>query len=360
MPADLRPFRLAVPQKDLDDLADRLARTRFAPELPGDADHGVPTARVRQLIDRWRHEYDWRTAETALNRHPQFVTRINGLDVHFVHVRSPRPEALPLILTHGWPMSVFEYLGMVDRLADSFHLVLPSLPGFGLSGAPAEPGWGRARIARAWAELMRRLGYDRYGAHGNDVGGIVSLELGKADPDHVVGVHVTQVFSLPSGEADPPLIPADDGRLQRSLAFIRDKGAYLRLNATQPQTLAHALTDSPAGQLGWNLQLYDTSVAPNDVLTHTTLHWLANTSGTSALTGYFEDANPAPPEPTTFPLGVSTFANDVFQSVRPLAERDHAGIVSWTDHPNGGHQPAHQAPDLLAADIRSFFTTVHR
>jgi epoxide hydrolase len=356
----IEPFRVDFPAAQLDDLAERLRRARFVPELPGggDRDLGVPTERVRRLVDHWRHGYDWRAWEAALNRHPQHRTRIDGLWVHFLHVRSPRPDALPLVLTHGWPMSVFEYLDLIDRLRGDFHLVVPSLPGFGLSDPPAEAGWGRTRIAGAWAELMHRLGYDRYGAHGNDVGSPISLELGRLDPDHVTGVHVTQVFSLPSGDPGEltGLDEADADRLCGSQAYIRDKGAYLQLQATQPRTLAHALGDSPVGQLAWNLQVFDDTVDPDYILTNTTLRWLTNSAGSSALAGYAEDARGRrPAAPTTFPLGVSTFAGDAFLSVRSLAARDHARIVRWTDHPTGGHHPAHQVPDLLAADLRAFY-----
>ncbi len=255
---------------------------------------------------------------------------------------------------------------------DAFHVVAPSLPGFGFSGPPPTPGWGSHRTAQAWAELMARLGYDRYGAHGNDVGGVVSIALGRVAPEHVAGVHVTQVFSLPSERDGPAEVAAldagDRARLDRALRFVGERGAYLRLQATQPQTLAHALADSPAGLLGWYLQLFgdgddddgstDTGnhVDPDYALTHATIHWLTNCAGTAATAAYFDDAHgPRPAGPSTVPLGVSTFAGDVFPSVRGLAERDHAAIVSWRDHAEGGHHPAHQAPTALVEDIRALF-----
>ncbi|NRQ32139.1 alpha/beta fold hydrolase [Nonomuraea sp. NN258] len=264
----MRPYRVKIAQEALDDLAARLAATRFTRPLPGHG-LGVPADRVRHLVEYWRDGYDWRAWERRINVHPQFLTEIDGLDVHFLHIRSARPDALPLILTHGWPMSVVEFLPLIERLSDAFHLVIPSVPGFGFSGVPREPGWNRRRVAVAWAELMRRLGYERYGAHGNDVGSMISIELGRLDPHHVVGVHVTQIFSLPS--ADPAehalLGPSDRAKLAALERFVAGRSAYLALQSTQPQTLAHALADSPAGQLAWNLQLFGDAVSDDYILT---------------------------------------------------------------------------------------------
>ena len=219
---EIRPFRIQIPQADLDDLADRLARTRWANELPLDTsgpqrgpippgwEYGVPVGYVRDLVDHWQHKYDWRAWEARLNQYPQFITEIDGQPIHFLHVRSPEPEATPLMLTHGWPNTFLEYLDLVAPLtdprghggepADAFHVVVPSMPGFAFSGPTREPGWDAQRTARAWAELMRRLGYDRYGAHGNDAGAIVAPLQGRVDPEHVIGVHVNQFFSFPSGD----------------------------------------------------------------------------------------------------------------------------------------------------------------
>lgn len=358
----MRPFRVAVDQHELDDLSDRLDRARFTPDLPG-RDVGVPVGRVRALAERWRTRYDWRRWEAELNRHPQFLARVDGVDVHHMHVRSPVPGAFPLLLIHGWPMSVAEWLDVVAPLterAPAFDLVIPSIPGFGFSGVPAEAGWDRSRIASAFAELMRLHGYDRYGVHGNDVGASIALELGRVDPGHVVGVHVTQVFAMPSG--DPAELAAlnddDRDRLERSLRFVRERGAYLQLQATQPQTLGHALADSPVGQLAWSLQLLD-GVSEDYLLTNAAITWLTRTAGSSALTGYLEPARAAAPvSPATVSVGVTAFDGDVFQSVRSLAERDHANIVSWNHRPGGSHHPAHHAPAALADDLAQFFALV--
>ncbi|MEV0352271.1 epoxide hydrolase family protein [Nonomuraea sp. NPDC050680] len=366
--AEIRDFRIDIPQADLDDLAERLARVRWTDELHGAGhEYGVPLQYVRSLVQRWRDGYDWRAWEAKLNAHPQFTTTIDGQNVHFLHVRSPEPDATPLLLTHGWPTTVVEYLDVIGPLsdplahggdpADAFHLVIPSIPGFGFSGPTTERGWSRYRIARAWAELMRRLGYARYGAHGNDCGSHISPEVGRCDPEHVVGVHVTQIFSFPSGDpAEPAGLSGED---QKKVEFLRwwtdNSGAYDKLQSTAPQTLAHALADSPVGQLGWNAQLLGPNLDADYVLTNTMIYWLTNTAASAARL-YYEDfhAEDNATEPTTVPLGLANFAWD-FQSIRPFAERDHKNVVSWNVYDTGSHFAAHDAPELLIDDIRGFF-----
>jgi pimeloyl-ACP methyl ester carboxylesterase len=366
--SELRPFQVQIPQTDLDDLADRLARVRWPDELPGaDWSYGVPLDYVRELVEHWRTGYDWRAHEARINEHPQFVTSIDGQQVHFLHVRSPEPDALALIATHGWPMSVVEYLDLIGPLtdpgahgadrADAFHLVVPSLPGVGFSGPTTEPGWDTRRTARAWAELMRRLGYERYGAHGNDAGSMISPELGRVDTDRVVGVHVTQLFSFPSG--DPSEFEGMSEEDMAALAFLQDftaRGglAYNAYQAAQPQTLAYALQDSPAGWLAWVTQLFQRWADRDYIVTNAAIYWLTNTIG-SSIRRYYDDARAeAPSEPTTTPTGVAIFAED-FQSVRRFAERDHSNIVRWTRYDRGSHFSPHDAPDLLVADLREFF-----
>jgi pimeloyl-ACP methyl ester carboxylesterase len=359
----IQPFRIDVPQEQLDDLEQRLARIRWTDELPdaGD-DYGVPLGRLKEVVGYWRTEYDWRSWEARLNRYPQFTTVIDGQNIHFLHIRSEHQDATPLILTHGWPMSVVEFLDVIEPLTaperpqDAFHLVIPHLPGFGFSGPTAERGWNRYRTARAWAELMRRLGYQRYGAHGNDIGSHVSPELGRIAPEQVIGAHVTQIFSFPSG--DPAELAGlgeeDLGRIRFLEWFMANKGAFNKLQSTEPQTLAHALADSPVGQLAWSLQLFGDAVSRDYTLTNVMVHWLTNTAA-SAARFYYEDAHAeAPAEPTTVPLGLANFAYD-FQAIRRLADRDHKNIVSWHTYDQGGHFSAHDATDLLVEDIRGFF-----
>jgi epoxide hydrolase len=375
---EIRPFRIGIPQADLDGLRDRLARTRWANELPPAEEtvqtgpilpgweYGVPLSYVKKLVAYWLDGYDWRKWEARINEHPQFTTTIDGQNIHFLHVRSPEPDATPLILTHGWPNSVVEYLDLIGPLsdprsygddpADAFHLVIPSMPGFAFSGPTTEKGWSISRIARAWAELMRRLGYERYGAAGNDGGSQVSPEVGRCDADHVIGVHVTQIFSFPSG--DPAefegMPPEDMEKLQFLQAFHEEMSGFAQLQATKPQNLAHALADSPAGQLAWSGQLLGEVVSPDVVITNAAIYWLTNTAASSARLYYEDKHADHPAEPTTVPLGLASFADD-FRSIRRFAERDHAAIVSWNEHDRGSHWSAHDAPDLLLADLRQFY-----
>lgn len=374
----IRPFRIEVPDADVTDLRDRLTRVRWAPEpVGGDDGYGVNSASVRELVTYWREKYDWRATEARLNEYPQFTTNIEGTNVHFLWIRSPEPDAVPLILTHGWPGSVAEFLDLIGPLSDprahgldatvAFDLVIPSLPGFAWSGPTPDVGWGPRRIARAWAELMRRLGYARYGAAGNDWGSHISPELGRVAPESVIGVHVTQIFSSPLGEK-PYIAPTVEGPEVQALSaadreaveglryFQHTMASYHHVQAQQPQTLAHALADSPVGLLAWNSQVM-IGLDPDALLTHVTIHWLTNTGG-SAIRIYAEDErDEQPTEPTTVPLGLAAFRYDA-GGIRPFANRDHANIVSWNEYDVGGHYAAHEEPALLIADMRAFFTAL--
>jgi len=368
----IEQFTARIPQADLDDLLRRLAVTRWAPQQPRGSDegaYGVSLSRLRRLVARWE-QFDWRRWEDRLNAYPQFRAIIDGQQVHFLHARSAAPGALPVVLSHGWPGSVFEYIDLIGRLADpaaygadpadAFHVVLPSLPGYGFSGPAHQPGWGTRRIAAAWAELMALLGYQRYGAIGNDAGSMISPELGRLAPERVVGVHVTQIFSLPSG--DPAELAGLDDEEQAAMSvlswFWQHKGAFNVLQGQQPQTLAHALADSPAGLLGWNAQLLDKTLDDDFVLANVTLYWLTGTGATS-IRHYYEDTHPPAvpsPCPTIVPVGLAAAAEGDFRSIRRFAERDHARITSWTRLPGvTGHYSAYTNPDQLAADIRRFF-----
>jgi pimeloyl-ACP methyl ester carboxylesterase len=364
---DIASFRIEIPQSALDDLQARLERTRWPDELPGAGWHyGVPLQYVRRLADRWRDGYDWRAWEARLNELPQFTATIDGQNVHFIHVRSPEPDALPLIATHGWPGSIVEYIDVIGPLtdpashggdpADSFDLVVPSLPGYGLSGPTREAGWSNQRIAAAWAELMRRLGYARYGAVGNDAGSMISPELGRIDGEHVVGVHVTQLFSFPSGDpaelAD--LTPEEQKELETLQWFYENKSSFNTLMAQQPQTLAYALLDSPVGLLAWNAQLLGEDLDDDFALTNVMLYWLTETAASAARLYCENTRAPHPTEPTTVPIGLAAFGGD-FSGIRRFAERDHSNIVHWSVFDRGGHFAAHKVPDLLVGDVRSFF-----
>src|SRR5439155_14693168 len=260
----MRPFRIAVPQADLDDLHRRLDNTRWPTELPGAGwDRGVPLDYLKELAGFWRTSYDWRAAEARLNRFPQFTTDIDGANVHFLHVRSPEPDATPLIMTHGWPGSVAEFLDVIEPLTDprrhggdpaeAFHLVIPSPPGFGFSGPAPQSGWNVTRIAGAWAELMSRLGYHRYAVHGDDIGTWIALTVAGMNLGPVIGAHVDFLLTPPSG--DPAelagLREQDTERLAQMGRWLEQRSGYMKIQATRPQTLAYGLADSPVGQLAW-------------------------------------------------------------------------------------------------------------
>jgi microsomal epoxide hydrolase len=337
---------------------------------------------LQELADYWCTTYDWRAAERQLNQFPQFTTQIDGANVHFLHVRSPEPTALPLILTHGWPGSVVEFLNVAEPLsdpgahggglADAFHLVIPSVPGYGFSGPVAETGWDLMRIARAWAELMDRLGYDRYIAQGGDFGALVSLALAAIDDEHVAGAHVNFLPTAPSG--DPAeldrLTEPDLARLQRASRFIAEESAYMTLQSTRPQTLAYALTDSPVGQLAWIVEKFkewtDSDKVPEDaidrdlLLTDATIYWLTATAGSSAQL-YYEAADflptaPTPPSlpPLPVPLGVAVYPHDIILPIRRLADRDFPNIVQWSEFDRGGHFAALEQPALFVQDLRDY------
>ena len=382
----MQPFRIEIPQAALDDLYDRLDRTRWPTELPGVGwERGVPIAYLRTLVDYWRTGYDWRAVEARINRFPQYTTDIDGANVHFLHVRSPEPQALPLILTHGWPGSVAEFLDVLDPLADprahggdpatAFHLVVPSLPGYGFSGPTREPGWDVVRVAEAWAELMSRLGYDRYLAQGGDLGSMVSIILGEMDPEHVAGVHVNLLLAMPTGD-DPDeltgLGDADRDRIALLSRFRADLSGYMKVHSTRPQTLAYALTDSPVGQLAWMAEKFHewtdtTGVSRDMVLTNVMIYWLTATAGPSAQIYYesapflpIADAPPTARAASALPLGVAVFPKDVLLPVRRFAERDFKNIVHWSEFDRGGHFPALEQPDMFVADLREFARTVRR
>ncbi|UUU23243.1 epoxide hydrolase family protein [Streptomyces sp. DSM 40750] len=376
----IRPFELAVPQAALDDLAARLDATRWPddPTAPGWS-QGVPPAYLRELAAYWRTAYDWREHEAHLNRFPQFMTTIDGTGVHFLHVRSPEPDALPLLITHGWPGSVVEFLDVIGPLtdpraydrgasADAFDLVIPTIPGYGLSGPTRDPGWDIRRVAGAWAELMRRLGYDRYGAQGGDWGHAITLELAALAPERVIAIHLNTLLTLPP---DDPAVAADltdddRSRLSRLLAAEPEMSAYAKIQGTRPQTLAYALTDSPVGQLAWIVEKFkewtDNTDVPEDavprdrLLTNVMLYWLTATAGSSAR-HYWEAAHPSratrTERPST-PTGVAVFSADIARPVRRLAERDR-NIVHWSELPRGGHFAAMEQPELFTADVRAFF-----
>ncbi|MEV4342105.1 epoxide hydrolase family protein [Streptomyces sp. NPDC049590] len=369
-------FRIDVPPHALADLRDRLRRTRWPTTTPDTGwSRGVPADYLKDLVRYWTDDYDWRTWEARLNAFPQSVTDIDGQRIHFLHVRSPEPDALPLVLTHGWPGSVVEFLDVIGPLtdprahgadpADAFHVVAPSLPGFGFSVPLAEPGWDYGRTARAWAELMERLGYRRYGAQGGDSGSVISPELGRYAPEHVVGVHIHGGLDFPSlGPAEVAALGADErARLAAADVIRREGTGYSALQSTRPQTPAYALNDSPVGQLAWIIEKFkewtdparelpEDAVDRDVLLTNATLYWLTGTGASSAHVYYEERVASRPVRPSPVPTGVAVFPSD--PAVRSVLEREHR-IVHWSEFSRGGHFAALEAPDLLVADTRAFF-----
>jgi epoxide hydrolase len=363
----IEEFLIDVAQADLDDLRDRLARTRWPDQLPGAGwDYGIALDDVRELAEYWRTGYDWRVHERRLNSFPQFTTEIDGQNVHFLHVRSASPGALPLIMTHGWPGSIVEFMEVIGPLTepgpDAFDLVVPSIPGFGFSGPTRERGWNVNRVARAWDVLMGRLGYERYGAQGGDWGSQISRELGVIAPERVIGVHLN-TLSYASGDLPADLDDQDRERVERLRRFRLTHSGYGAIQATQPQTVGYGLTDSPAGQLAWIAEKFGewtdgglAAVDRDQMLTNISVYWLTRTAGSSARL-YYEVARsrrPGPPVTSTAPTGVAVFPAEIVPPVRKLAEQTN-NIVHWSEFGRGGHFAAMEAPDLLVADVREFF-----
>ncbi|WP_068921672.1 epoxide hydrolase family protein [Planobispora rosea] len=388
---DIRPFRIDIPQAQLDDLGARLAGTRWPDEVPGVGwSRGVPVDYLKELAEYWRTGYDWRAHEAALNEHPQYTTTIDGQNIHFLHVRSPEPGAVPLVLLHGWPGGVVDFLDVIGPLsdprahggdpADAFHLVIPSLPGFGFSTPLAGPGMNAAAMARVLVRLMSLLGYERYGVQGYDTGSWVAPAIGRQAPGQVVGVHVNALITFPIGE-EGEMDGLSETEQRRWQAMQDFNDGYLQCNSKRPQTVTYGLHDSPVGQLAWIVEKFkeltdpeeglpEDSVDRDRILTDVSLYWLTGTAGSAAQIYYEEiSANAwsdgsgdawsaesgdgwAAAQPGTVPTGVLVSAHDV--TVRRWAERDH-NVVHWTELDRGGHFLAMEAPGLLVDDVRAFF-----
>jgi pimeloyl-ACP methyl ester carboxylesterase len=379
----IEPFRIAVPEAAIEDLRTRLAATRWPDELPGTGwERGVPPTHLRELAERWRSTYDWRAAEAGLNAFPQFTTTIDGQTIHFLHVRSPEPDATPLVLTHGYPSSIAEFQKAIGPLtdpgahggdpADAFHVVAPSLPGYGFSTPLRSTGWEVGRTARAWAELMDRLGYDRYVAQGGDIGAGVSGELAKIAPDRVIAVHVNTdvtAISLVGGmlpAAIDGLSEEESARLAELRAYEAEGRGYLQIQSTRPQTLAYSLADSPVGQLAWIAEKFwewngrgpagDRDVADVDhLLTNVSIYWFTR-SGSSAAQFIYEAAHAEMDwTPSPLPTGFSVFSAEPL--IRRILDPEHRN-GHWSEFDRGGHFPMYEAPELLVDDIRAYVRSV--
>jgi pimeloyl-ACP methyl ester carboxylesterase len=385
MAGEITPFRIDVPETDLADLRERLQRTRWPEaETVTDWSQGVPLAYLQDLCRYWATGYDWRATEARLNALPQFRTEIDGLSVHFIHARSPHPDALPLIMTHGWPGSVVEFVKVIGLLsdpaahggdaADAFHVVCPSLPGYGFSGKPAGPGWGIQRIAAAWAELMARLGYQRYGAQGSDWGTSVSTSIGQQDPGHVAGIHLVPPLAPP----DPATFADLTERERAALASLEhsaewDSG-YSKEQATRPQTIGYALVDSPAALCAWLIEKFwawtdhgghlEDVLTRDELLDNLMLYWLPGT-GASAARLYWESIRQVNDwisgragDTVAVPTGCSIFPRELQRPSRRWAARRFTDIRYWNEPARGGHFAAFEQPESFVSEVRSFFRLI--
>jgi pimeloyl-ACP methyl ester carboxylesterase len=380
MAGEITHFRLEVEQRHLDDLRERLTRTRWPErETVDDWSQGIPLSYLQELCEYWRDTYDWRGVEAQLNAIGQFRAEIDGLGIHFLHARSPHAGALPLVMTHGWPGSVVEFLKVIGPLvdppahggseADAFEVVCPSLPGYGFSDKPTESGWGVPRIAAAWAQLMARLGYARYGAQGGDWGAAVTTQLAQDDAQHVAGIHVNMPVAMPP--ADPQGVgELTDSEQQALAAYDRHRRygtGYSKQQSTRPQTLGYGLADSPAGQCSWIVEKFwawtdcnghpENALTRDELLDNVMLYWLPG-AGASSARLYWESFRHFDYGPIGVPVGCSIFPKEILRVPRSWAEGRFSDLRHWNELDRGGHFPAFEQPDLFVEELRAFFRHV--
>lgn len=372
----VRPFHLAIPEETITDLRQRLDRVRWPDRSPAeDWSQGVPMAFMEDLCRYWRHDYDWRRCETSLNRAGQSLAHVDGLDIHFLHVRSPVPDAIPMILTHGWPGSVTEFLKIIGPLtdperhggsaADAFHLVIPSLPGFGFSESPAEIGWGVERIAKCWDALMRMLGYTGYVAQGGDWGAIVTTAIGQLPASSCRGIHLNMPVAFPNEVDLQSATPAEQEALANLARHQRQEFGYAVQQSTKPQTLGYALADSPIGQAAWIAEKFKTwsdcsgdlwsAVSRDELLDTVMLYWLGNHGASSARLYWESLAGWSNPRSTAAWTGCSLFAKEIFKPSRRWVARLFPNLSYWSEVERGGHFAALEQPELFVAEIRKCF-----
>jgi epoxide hydrolase len=373
---DIHPFTLSIDQSELDSLQSRLASARWPEqECVDDWSQGAPLHKVKALVDHWQHHYDWRKCEAMLNGWGQFITEIDGLDIHFLHIRSKHEGAMPLIMTHGWPGSIMEFRHVIAPLTDptahggsaedAFHLVIPSLPGYGFSGKPTETGWGLERIAKAWTELMSRLGHgDHFVAQGGDWGSAVTSMLGTQAPAGLKAIHINMVFARPTEEDMADLTPAE----QAALLSLQDYGTkgngYAQQQSTRPQTLGYGLADSPVGQAAWIYEKFqawsdagndpDTAFGRDALLDNIMIYWLTN-SGASSARLYWQSFGNFASTDVRVPAGMSIFPKEIFRASRRWADRVYKNIIHWNELPRGGHFAAFEVPELFVPEVRAAF-----
>jgi epoxide hydrolase len=376
MDEDVRPFRVDIADAAIEDLHGRLLRTRWPePQTVDDWSQGTPLSYARELCRYWLEDYDWPAAHRRLNQFPQFMTSIDGLDIHFIHVRSPLPEATPLVLTHGWPGSVVEFFKVIGPLTDpvahggnpedAFHVVCPTLPGFGFSGKPIQPGWGTQRIADAWVQLMARLGYPRFGAQGGDWGAMVTMDLGLQHPGHLIGIHLNMVPVVPPrGAAQENLTEAEQAALAALTRHSQEGTGYSKQQSTRPQSVGYGLVDSPAMLAAWIIEKFHawsdhdgdpaTVISRDEMLDNIMLYWLP-AAGASAARIYWESFGRRDRAPVPVPAGCSIFPREIYRPSRRWAEPQFPQLRYWNELDRGGHFAALERPETFVDEVRAAF-----
>ncbi len=376
--SEITPFEINVSDAEIADLKQRLANTRWAnAETVDDWEQGIPLAYMQEVCDYWLNEYDWKKREALLNRFPQWKTGINGLDIHFVHVKSPEANATPLVMTHGWPGSIVEFQKVIEPLTnpvahggsaeDAFHVVCPSLPGYGFSGKPTETGWGLGKIADTWAELMARLGYDEYVAQGGDWGSMVTTCIGGQDPEHCRGIHLNMAIAPPTEESMSDLTELEQRALAGMQHYQEKDSGYSKQQSTRPQTLGYGLVDSPAGQAAWIMEKFwswtdcnghpENALTRDEMLDNVMLYWWPATGASSARLYWESFANP-PMQEVSVPVGVSVFPHEIFQASRRWCEARYEHLAYYNDLDKGGHFAAFEQPEIFVDEVRAAFRAI--
>ena len=375
----INPFTVTVPDSELQALRQRLIQTRWPDrETVQGWDQGVPLDYARELARYWAEDYDWRRFEALLNSWPQFTTEIDGIDIHFIHRRSPEAGALPLVLSHGWPSSVAEFRKVIDKLADpvahggraedAFHVVVPSLPGYGFSGKPTGSGTSVEKIGRMWGQLMARLGYQRYVAQGGDWGSMITQSMGQSETDHCAGIHVTMPIVAPDPDTMDDLTDFEQGALDAMTYYSQSDSGYSKQQSTRPQTLGYALADSPVGQMAWIVEKYHSwmdcerdgvkhpehVLGKDELLDTVSIYWLSNSAASSARL-YWESFGSPNLDPIAMPVGCSIFPGEIFRSSRRWAEQRFSQLIHWNQLERGGHFAAQEVPDVFVTELRDCF-----
>jgi pimeloyl-ACP methyl ester carboxylesterase len=379
---DIRPYKVAIEPAVLEDLKQRLARTRWPEsETCADWSQGIPLSYTQELARYWATQYDWRRFESRLNGWAQFVTEIDGIDIHFIHAKSRHTNALPLIISHGWPGSIVEFHKVIDALTDptayggnekdAFHVVAPCLPGYGFSGKPATTGTSVAKIGRMWGKLMERLGYQRYVAQGGDWGSMITQSMGQTEIEHCAGIHINMPIVAPDPDTMSNLTAREQQALADMGAYVEKGSGYSKQQSTYPQTLGYGLADSPVGQMAWVVEKFymwtdceiDGTRHPENVLTkdelldNVMLYWLNNSAASSARL-YWESFNQVNMDPITMPVGCSIFPKEIFRCSRRWAEKRFTNLIHWNELERGGHFAALEQPELFVQEIRACFAAL--